>query len=159
MTGFDATAPSVRRARAHHVRGISGPIRRAWARVTEPRHMSVVYGGVYTVAALIGVATFLVPPTTIAGELGPMLSSAWAALFIVGGVLGMSTVLPGWWKWERWAIALNLAAIGIYGYVVITLHFTATGSRLTQLGVLVLAALLFIVRWLLIRGRTYGPRR
>lgn len=45
-----------------------------------------------------GIATLSVPPQTIAGELGPVLATAWALLFLLGGILGMATVLPGWWK-------------------------------------------------------------
>lgn len=140
---------------------MTGPLRTAWRKISDPRHLSVLYGGIYTIALLAGVVTLWVPPITITGALGPVLTTIWAALFILGGALGMWTVLPGWWKWERWALALILAGIGIYGYVVATLHFTATGSgsRLTQLMILALAGSTFVVRWVLIRGRTYGPRR
>lgn len=154
----DSTSPSVRRLQARRHQGIIRVLTTLWAMVTEPRHMSVIYGGVYTLVALTGIGTLAVPPQTIASELGPVLSVAWATLFIFGGALGMVTVLPGWWAWERWAILLTLAGIGIYGLVITTLHFTAAGSRLTQMGVLALASSVFVVRWALIRGRTYGPR-
>ena len=156
MTGTEGTAPAVRVARA---RQHGGTLRLLWAKVTEPRHMSVIYGGVYTIVLLTGLATLAVPPQTIASELGPVLAGVWAALFIIGGLLGMATVLPGWWQWERWAIAFVVAGIGLYGYVITTLHFTTPGSRLTQLGVLTLALMVFIIRFSLIWGRTYGPRR
>lgn len=133
-------------------------LRRLWERVTEPRHMSLIYGGIYTIATLTGIVTLMVPPMTIAGELGPVLTVLWAGLFILGGTLGMLTVLQGLWAWERWGAGLVIAGIGIYGLVIATLHFTAEGSRLTQLGVLALAAAVFVVRWAMIRGRTYGPR-
>lgn len=134
-------------------------IRSLWERITEPRHLSVIYGAVYTIAFLTGLATIAVPPQSIAGELGPVLSVLWACMFIIGGALGIVTVLPGWWKWERWACAFVLAGIAIYGGVVLTLHFTSTGSRLTQLGVLLIASLVFVIRIALIWGRTYGPRK
>ena len=158
MSELDATAPGVRRARARQHSGFAGRVRMLWALVTEPRHMSVIYAVVYMVVTVTGIATLVVPPVTIAGALGPILSVAWALLFTLGGLLGMITVAPGWWKWERWSIALILVGIAIYGYVIAILHLTTAGSRLTQLGVLILAAAVFIVRWALIRGRTYGPR-
>lgn len=154
----DSTLPTVRRLQARRHQGFARVVTTLWAMVTEPRHLSVIYGGVYTLVTLTGIATLAVPPQTIATELGPVLAVAWAILFIVGGVLGMVTVLPGWWAGERWAILLALAGIGIYGFVITTLHFTAAGSRLTQMGVLALASSVFVVRWALIRGRTYGPR-
>jgi hypothetical protein len=121
--------------------------------------MKVAYGGIYTIAALTGVVTLLVPPNTIQGEIGPVLTLLWSALFILGGLGGMCTVLPGWWKWERWSLAFCLVGIGIYAFVITALHFTSSGSRLTQLGVLLLAASTFIIRWLLIRGYSFEPRR
>lgn len=133
-------------------------LRRWWERITEPRFLSVIYGGVYTIGMLTGVATLLVPPTTISGQLGVPLTFAWSLFFIVGGVIGMVVVLPGWWAWERWACVFSLTAIGIYGFVISTLHFTAAGSRLTQIGVLALAAAVFAIRLVLIKGRSYGPR-
>lgn len=158
MTGRDDTAPAVRVARARHRGGSFVTLRVWWAKVTEPRHLSVIFGGVYTVAMLTGWATLAVPPQTIANELGPALSVAWAVLFIAGGLLGMVTVLPGWWQWERWGIYFCAAGIGIYGYVIVHLHFTSEGSRLTQLGILAFGLALFAVRFSLIWGRTYGPR-
>lgn len=151
------TSPALRKDRA---RTSGRPFRRlrlAWAMVSEPRYLSVVYGGIYTVAALTGAVTLINPPQTIAGELGPMFSVMWALLFLLGGMLGMGTVLQGLWKWERWGNYLVLGGIVIYGGVISTLHFTASGSRLTQLGVLFLAAMVFVVRITVIRGRTYGP--
>lgn len=157
MTPLEDTYPGVRRERVNRTTGPVGTVRKAWAAITEPRHMSVIYGAIYTVAAFGGVVTLVVPPQTISGELGPALSAIWACLFLGGGLLGMSTVLQGWWKWERWASAFMLAGLGIYAFVIASLHLSEQGSRLTQLSVLLLAASVFIVRLALIRGRTYGP--
>lgn len=133
--------------------------RRLWDRITEPRLLSTIYGGVHTITLLTGIVTLLVPPVTISGHLGPALTIAWSLCFVLGGSVGIIAALPGYWLWERWACWFALLGIGIYGYVIATLHFTATGSRLTQLGVLLLAATVFIVRLALIWGRSYAPRR
>jgi hypothetical protein len=122
--------------------------------------MSVIYFVIYVGWLLTGVATLVSPPNTISGELGPVLTIAWALLFIVGALVGLVTVLPGWWKWERWACHISLAGVAIYGFVVLNLHFTSPGSRLTQLGVLYFGgAAVFVVRLAMIWGRTYAPRR
>ncbi len=47
---------------------------------------------------------------------------------------------------------------GIYFYVVLSLHISQSGSRLTQMGWIALGALLFVVRWLLIRKYSFEPR-
>lgn len=153
----ESTHPAIRRDKARRSRAPLRRLRCWWATVTEPRHLSIIYGGIYTAGAVTGVITLIAPPSTIAGELGPVLLVTWALLFLVGGIVGMSTVLQGFWKWERWANYLTLGGIAIYGGVITTLHIESSGSRLTQLGVLGLAAGVFIVRLALIRGRSYGP--
>lgn len=133
--------------------------RRAWHRIAEPRVLRVVFLLGYVVTLCTGVATLTNPPTTIEGALGPILSVSWAVFWIVGGSVGALTVLPGYWQLERAAVGACLFGIGIYAVVVATLHFQSSGSRLTQLGVLVVALLFYIVRLLLIRGHDFEPRR
>ncbi|MFT4258040.1 hypothetical protein [Microbacterium sp.] len=134
-------------------------LRSLWDRVTEPRRLKALYAFLYAVATGTGVVTLLFPPQSVEGVLGRALVVVWSSLFIAGGVGGMSTVLNGRWKWERWSIGSILMGIGIYGAVVLSLHFTSSGSRLTQLGVLVLAAGLFVVKLELIRWYSFDPRR
>lgn len=133
-------------------------LRRLWSRVTEPRLLSVVYFAIYTVVLLTGVATLLAPPMSIEGALGSILTVIWSVLLIMGGTGGMLTVLPGWWWAERLSILLVWAGIGIYLTVVISLHITGSGSRLTQLGMIVLATSTFVVRWVLIRKYSFAPQ-
>ncbi|OAZ40959.1 hypothetical protein A9Z40_03185 [Microbacterium arborescens] len=113
----------------------------------------------YLVTLGTGIATLTNPPTTIEGALGPILSVSWSIFWIVGGAVGAVTVLPGYWQAERAAVAAAMFGIGIYAVVVLTLHFQSSGSRLTQLGVLIVALLFYVVRLLLIRGHDFEPRR
>lgn len=138
-------------------------IRAAWARITEPRHMKVAYLVVYAITTAVGVITLITPPQSIAGEVGPVLTTIWASLFIAGGLTGMITVLPGWWWAERLlAIALVILGLAIYFTVVVILHAQSadTGSsRLTQLGIILLASAPFTIRFLIIREYSFEPRR
>lgn len=134
-------------------------IKNLWLAIKEPRHLKVAYFTVYAIALAAGVATMLAPPQTIAGVLGAPLAVAWSVFLIMGGFGGMLTVLPGWWWAERLSVALILCGLGIYAIVVIALHFESPGSRLTQLGVILLAAGLFVVRLLLTRWYSFEPRR
>lgn len=129
-----------------------------WASITEPRHLKVVFFTGYCVTILTGLFTLLVPPMSIAGLLGPALTVAWSAFLLMGGFGGALTVFPGWWWAERLSIVLVWTGIGIYGLNIVVLHLTGPGSRLTQLGVLALAALFFLVEWLLIRKYSFEPR-
>lgn len=135
---------------------------RAWAGLTEPRHMKLAYLLIYVTTVTIGVVTLVAPPQSIAGEIGPVVTVVWASLFIVGGLVGMVTVLPGWWWAERLlAIAPVLLGLAIYLAVVIALQAQsdAGSSRLTQLGIIVLASAPFAIRALVIREYSYEPRR
>lgn len=140
-----------------------GPLRRAWLSITEPRHMKVTYLVIYLLTVCIGIATMLSPPQTIDGLVGPIITTIWASLFILGGVIGAVTVLPGWWWVERLlGIAPVMLGLTIYLTVVIVLHMHGleTGSsRLTQIGIILLAAAPFTIRALVIREYSYEPRR
>lgn len=141
---------------------ILGALRRAWDRVTRPRHVKVIYLVIYVVSGGIGVVTLLNPPQTISGEVGPVLSTVWACLFILGGAVGAVTVLPGWWWAERLlGIAPIMIGLAIYLSVATVLHWQALdtgGSRATQIGIILLAASPFILRFFFIKEYSYEPR-
>lgn len=154
-------------------------LQRAWQRITEPRRLKVIYLFIYMVTAWVGVVTLLRPPQTIAGEIGPIVTLVWASLFVLGGVAGLVSVLPGWWWVER-LLCLTPIGLGllIYAIVVSVLHVQgaregapgigiillirgedAGSSRLTQIGIILLASAPFILRAPLIQGYSYEPRR
>lgn len=113
----------------------------------------------YVVTLCTGIVTLTNPPATIEGQLGPILSASWSLFWIVGGAAGALTILPGWWEVERHAVSSSLIGIGIYGVVLLLLHLNSTtGSRLTQLGILAIAVLFFLLRLALIRGHDFEPR-
>lgn len=138
-------------------------IRQLWERITEPRTMKVTYLSIYVLTALIGTVTLVSPPASISGEIGPVITIIWAVLFIVGGIAGAVTVLPGWWWAERLlAISPVLFGLSIYLIVVVTLHvqnMESGSSRLTQVGIITLASMPFVIRALVIREYSYEPRR
>lgn len=133
-------------------------VSRMWHQITEPRHLKVAYAVIYLVVLATGVATLLAPPQSIEGQLGNVLTVIWSVFLIVGGFGGALTVVPGWWWAERLSLILTFAGIGIYAVVVTSLHIVSSGSRLTQLGMILLAAAVFAVRWLLIRRYSFEPR-
>lgn len=133
-------------------------IRAAWLRITEPRHLKATYALIYLLVLATGVATLLAPPQSIEGQLGNVLTIIWSVFLIVGGFGGALTVFPGWWWAERLSLILTLAGIGIYAIVVLTLQLISEGSRLTQLGMILLAGSVFAIRWILIRRYSFEPR-
>src|SRR5690625_7605792 len=92
-----------------HIRKLAGygPIRRAIARLHEPRIISAIYGGVYTVALLVGLYNFFDPPRTIADAAdNPILLYAIAGGISAGGLLGMIPVARGLYWVDRYAAGL-----------------------------------------------------
>lgn len=143
--------------------GIRVRVRRLWESITEPRHLKVAYFAIYLLTVGVGVVTATNPPQSIEGPLGPILTAIWSGLFTVGGAVGAITVLPGWWWVERLlGLAPILMGLAIYLSVAATLHWhnIDTGSsRLTQIGIILLASAPFTLRGLLIRDYSYEPRR
>lgn len=134
-------------------------IQRAWESITEPRHLKATYFVFYGLALLTGLATLIRPPQAIEGALGTSTTALWAACAIMGGFGGMLTVFPGWWFAERLSIVMIWLGAGIYFIVVLSLHIAQSGSRLTQMGWILMGAGLFFVRWLIIRRYSFEPRR
>lgn len=133
---------------------------RVWQRVTEPRHLKAAYAIFYTVVIGLGVIALVAPPQSISGELGPILTTTWGILALVGGAGGLLTVFPGWWFAERLSIVIIWCALGMYLLVVIVLQVTAeSGARWAQMSIFVLAAGVFYVRWYEIRDFSFEPRR
>lgn len=130
-----------------------------WLRVPEPREMSAAFTVVYFAAFLTGLATLLNPPTSLAREVGgPQVMASVGALLIVGALVSMFGGARSHWKLERIGLWLMTGALGIYGLIVLTLHYSTPGSRLTQLGVIAIAMLCFGVRFLMIWRFSFKPR-
>lgn len=157
---------AVTRGVAAHVRGVRGPIGlavRLWRAISEPRHLKIAYLAIYVATAIIGIVTLLHPPMSVEGPLGATLATIWACLYMIGGLVAAVAVLPGWWWAERLlGIIPILGGMAMYLAVVIWQHrhaVEAGGSRLTQIGIILLACSPFILRGLLIRSYSYEPRR
>lgn len=112
-------------------------------------------GYIATIGA--GVATLLVPPSTIANELGPVMSVAWAVMFIMGGTIGALTIYTDHWQLERLGIKTAGLGLLVYAAVIIALHVSEPGSRLTQLGMIIGTGGLYLARLRQITGWDYKP--
>lgn len=129
-----------------------------WRSIAEPRHLKIAFLVAYIITLYMGTVTFLFPPASIAGALGDPLVGWMAFFLILSGLIGIVTVLPGWWASERLGIYSAFVGLTIYGGVALALQIVEGGSRLTQLGVIGLALVLFIVRLLLIRKHDFEPK-
>lgn len=130
----------------------------AWQRIHEPRVLRSLFWIGYLIATIGGISTFIRPAVAIEEAWGPILSYSWSTFWLIGGLTGMATCLTGWWQVERAAIGLIQVGLAIFAVVVIYLAF-ARGNSLSGLITIAFAAILFIVRLVLIRGHDFEPRR
>lgn len=130
-----------------------------WERlVPEPRWVSSMYTVGYVIMLMTGVVTLFNPPQTLTGAVGDVSMKIVALLWIVGGVIGMIAGQREWWEGERFAVGMMLVGIIFYGWIIVSLHFTQDGSRLTQLGILAIAALFLLLRFGFIWRYDFKPR-
>ena len=146
----------------HHIRRLAGygPIRRAIARLHEPRIISAIYGGVYTIALLVGLYNFFDPPRTIVEAAdNPILLYAIAGGISAGGLLGMITVARGLYWVERFAAGLLGGGLGLYWIISAWLTIFGGGSRWMSLMTTTFAVILILIRYYWINSRPYNPNR
>lgn len=146
----------------HFIRRVAGygPDQRAIMRLHEPRVISAIYGGVYTIALLVGVYNFFDPPRTIVEAANnTWLLWATAGGISAGGALGTVTVARGLYWVERYAAGLLAAGLGLYWAVSLWLTLFSGGSRWMSLMTTTFAALLVAMRFYWINDRPYNPNR
>lgn len=146
----------------HHIRKLAGwgPIRRAWYQLHEPRIISAIYGGIYTIALLVGVYNFFDPPRTIAEAAdNPILLYLIAGGISAGGLLGMITVARGVYWVERYAAGLLGGGISLYWIISAWLTLFSGGSRWMSLMTTTFAVILILIRYYWINSRPYNPNR
>ncbi|WP_156532908.1 hypothetical protein [Cellulosimicrobium sp. I38E] len=129
-----------------------------WGKVQEPKVVTFLHWIAYMVALGVGLSALVDPPSSVAGELGPVLTTIWAGFIILGGVLGVFATLPGVWWLERAAVIACITGLAVWVMVVVTLELTIPdGNRWPQAGALTMLALLLAVRWFRIRRYAYDP--
>lgn len=134
-------------------------LRARWVRIVpEPRYASTVYACAYALFVATGVVTLTWPPQSLEGVFGAGGMVVIGLMFTLGGAIGMLAGWREWWELERWAIVAMLAGLAAYAYIVILLHFQSTGSRLTQTGIILIAACLLVLRLGMIWRYPFKPR-
>lgn len=138
---------------------MAGWLRTWWLRVPAPRELSLAFTVLYAFALGTGLATLIVPPTSIAREVGgPGVMASVGAILTVGALTSMYGGAREHWKVERIGLWLMAWALLIYAGIVFSLHLSTSGSRLTQLGVIGMALTGLLIRFLMIWRFTYRPR-
>lgn len=133
-------------------------LRRAWAAVSEPRHVTAIYFVGYLIIAALALWALTEPPMSVLGELGPLITASIAILVLVGAVIAACAALPGWWALER--IGLGFVSLGLFGYIVtvVWMHVSSEGSRAMQLAGLSVGVVFVAARVAQVWGRDWAPR-
>lgn len=127
-------------------------------RIAEPRVVRIMQFFVYVVAIIGGLSTWFSPPESIANSLGYVLTIIWGASLLIGGTLGVSSVLRGTWWLERAGVIFCSTGIAMYGVVATFLQVENNGqSRFMQIATIAIALISFAVRWVRIRRYAYDP--
>lgn len=131
-----------------------------WLRVPMPRELSVAFTLLYALALGTGIVTLARPPLSLSQEVGgPQVMASVGVLLVVGALLSMYGGARENWKVERVGLWFMSWALLIYAGIALALHIgSETGSRLTQIGVIAMALVAFLVRYLMIWRFSYRPR-
>lgn len=136
----------------HHLHG-------AWLRVQEPRALSVIYFFVYLAVTVMGVAVVVDPPRIVHSSIGPLLLFVWAGLLILGGGIGVTTVLQGAWWLERAGAIACMFAMAIYGAAISGAPISQGSQRVASLCFVIFAILAFAVRLVKTSKYSYDPEK
>lgn len=130
-----------------------------WARIHEPRAVSIGYFAIYLAGFGAGLYATFVPPSSIQGEVGAGAMSALTVLLMTGCAIGAVAALPGIYWLERTAVLSIALAMLLYLAVVLVLQVQEPqGNRLLQAWVVFAVLLMQVpVRWVRIRARPYRP--
>lgn len=132
---------------------------KVWLRVQEPRALSVIYFFVYLAVAVMGLAVVVDPPRAIHASIGLLLLNAWAGLLIMGGGIGIATVLQGAWWLERAGAIACMFAMAIYGVAVLGVPVNQGSQRVATICFVIFAILAFAVRLVKTSKYSYDPEK
>jgi len=130
-----------------------------WLRVQEPRRLSAIYFFVYLAVAVMGAAVVIDPPHTIQSSIGQLLVACWAGMLVIGGGIGLSTVLQGIWWLERAGAILCMFAMAIYGAAILGTPVTQVSLRVATTCFVIFAILAFAARLVKTRHYAYDPEK
>lgn len=119
----------------------------------------MIYFFVYLTVAIMGLAVVLDPPTAIHTSIGSLLLNLWAVLLVVGGGIGVGTVLQGAWWLERAGAIACMFAMAIYGVALAGVPLAQPSQRVASLCFVIFAILAFAVRLVKTIKYSYDPEK
>lgn len=137
---------------------IQGAVGRWWMKVQPPRLVSALMVLIYLSCITLGAATVHESSFRIVDLWGRWLELTWAAMLIIGGLVGALAAPRGVWFAERAAVVLSGTASAMYAAGTFALHLQGTpGNQLMQLTWAITCGLFFATRWVRIQGAMLDP--
>lgn len=131
--------------------------RRLYYKISEPRIINLITFFGYLSIAGGGILALVWPPMSIENEIGNYSMTVLAFLAATGGLIGLISVLPGWWHIERVAILFMLASLLIYYGILSFLIWTAPGNRFLQASVVFFGIMALLSRYMRVSSMEYDP--
>lgn len=103
----------------------------------------------YFLVFFAGMASLLWPPVSLQDAFiveSALFHRSWAILAVIGGLPGAYGAYQDRWRIERWAAPLAAGGVGGYSFIVWTLVFTETFTRITQAMFITVVVVIFIDR-------------
>lgn len=133
--------------------------RRIWARVTEPKSVTVAQVAVYVIVGLAGVLQLFDPSRSTQEVWDKTWTTIWACILIGGGGIGATAAPYGVWWLERIAITTCATGGAMYLAANISAAPYLSGGRAMVIAGWVIVLLHLLIRYLRIRHSQYEPGR
>lgn len=128
--------------------------------IAEPRHASLVLGVLHLVLVVAGVAAVLIPDDNGYNHaLGPSTADVWGVLLILGGGLGATGALPGWWYLEQVGLWIEVVGVGLWVAALWMAQLDPPSVSTYRTCLALALALMLAHRYLRIDGAGLDPRR
>lgn len=129
-----------------------------WKSIAEPRVQRVAYLVVYLLHIVAGIALAAVQPRAADYEFGLLVTNAWASFFIVGGLLGSISVLPGWNYVERVGLLSLMFAIALCSIFIAANPWSPAGLEIVIWALITGWLVVFLYRLWEIRTYAIAPK-
>lgn len=129
-----------------------------WKRIAEPRVQRVTFFAVYLLHVVAGIALAAVQPAAANYEFGAVVTFVWAGFFVLGGLLGAISVLPGWNFVERVGVLSLMFAIALCSLFIAANPWSPTGLEIVIWSLVTSWIVVFLYRLWEIRGYAIAPK-
>lgn len=122
------------------------------------RRLRGILAVAYVFTAYAGITALVWTPVTVAQAMGPVITTAWPIIGIVGALSGLVAVARNTWRTERWAAPIAGGALASYAATTWLLTVTETVTRQTQASVVTVAVLFLVYRTIELAARAATDR-